>query len=162
MVNVVRSTVVAVARLSTPDQTSDQTSDQTRTRDGRAAVIAAVVVGSGCLAAALIDPAGGPTLCPFKAMTQLDCPLCGATRAAHALFRGNVVGALDFNAVFVLGAPLLLWTVFVLLRRSFGGRAARLPRISRPTLLAALGAVGLFTIVRNLGTAPFDWLSSST
>ncbi len=113
------------------------------------------------MASALIDPTGGPTLCPFKAMTGLDCPLCGATRAAHQLFRGNVIGALDFNAVFVLVAPVLIWLAVVVLRQGLGGAAPRMPHVRRPTVIALVGAVLVFTVVRNLGVAPFDWLSST-
>lgn len=127
----------------------------------RATLAAGVLVGGACVASALIDPTGGPTLCPFKAMTGLDCPLCGATRAAHQLFRGNVVGAADFNLVFVLAAPLLVFAAFSVLRQAFGGRALRIPRVSRLTVIALVSAVAVFTLVRNLGIAPLDWLSST-
>ena len=43
---------------------------------------------AGCVAMRAVDPAGGPTICPFKAMTGLDCPGCGATRAIHQLLNG--------------------------------------------------------------------------
>ena len=124
-------------------------------------MIAAGVVGAVCVASALIDPTGGPTLCPFKAMTGLDCPLCGATRAAHQLFRGNVIGALDFNAVFVLVAPVLIWLAVVVLRQGFGGAAPRIPHVNRSTIVTLVAAVLVFTVVRNLGVAPFNWLSST-
>ena len=127
----------------------------------RPAVIAATLVGGVCVASALIDPTGGPTLCPFKAMTGLDCPLCGATRAAHQLFRGNVIGALDFNAIFVLAAPLLLWAAVAVLRQGFGDRSARMPHAQRSTVVALVAVVATFTIIRNLGIPPLDWLSST-
>ena len=128
----------------------------------RPAVIAFSLVGGVCVASALIDPTGGPTLCPFKAMTGLDCPLCGATRAAHQLFRGNVIGALDFNAVFVLAAPLLLWAAVTVLRQGLGDRSARMPHAQRSTVVALVVAVATFTIIRNLGIPPLNWLSSTT
>ena len=113
------------------------------------------------MTSALIDPAGGPTVCPLKAMTGIDCPLCGATRAAHQLFRGNVVAALDLNAVFVLAAPLLVLAAFAVLRQGLGGSAFRVPKVSRGVVISVVLAVAAFTVVRNLGIAPFDWLSST-
>lgn len=136
-------------------------SPPTSFRGRRPTVIAASLVGGVCVASALIDPTGGPTLCPFKAMTGLDCPLCGATRAAHQLFRGNVIAALDFNAVFVVAAPLLIWIAVAVLRQGLGDTAVRLPSVRRPTVIALVAAVVTFTIIRNLGVAPLDWLSST-
>ena len=119
------------------------------------------LVGGVCVASAVIDPTGGPRLCPFKAMTGLDCPLCGATRAAHQLFRGNVIGALDFNAVFVLAAPVLIWIAVAVLRQGLGDRTVRIPHVNRPTVITLVTAILVFTVVRNLGVAPFNWLSST-
>lgn len=125
------------------------------------ALAAGTLLLAGCATSALIDPAGGPTLCPLKAMTGIDCPLCGATRAAHQLFRGNLVAALDFNAVFVLAAPLLILAAFAVLRQALGGTPVRVPRMSRSTVVGVVLAVAVFTVLRNLGFAPFDWLSST-
>ena len=136
-------------------------SPPTSIRGRRPTVIAASLVGGVCVASALLDPTGGPRLCPFKAMTGLDCPLCGATRAAHQLFRGNVIAALDFNAVFVVAAPLLIWIAVAVLRQGLGDTAVRLPSVRRPTVIALVAAVVTFTVIRNLGVAPFDWLSST-
>lgn len=91
----------------------------------------------------------------------MDCPLCGATRAAHHLFRGDLVTALDFNALFVIAAPLLILATFAVFRQVFGGSRARIPAVSRPVVVGLIAAVALFTAIRDLGVAPFDWLSSS-
>ena len=37
-----------------------------------APVLAGAVLAAGCVALALVNPAGGPPICPFKAMTGLD------------------------------------------------------------------------------------------
>jgi hypothetical protein len=130
-------------------------------RPARAAAGAVVVLGAACAVSAAIDPSGGPVLCPFRVATGLDCPLCGATRAAHHLFRGDVVGALGLNALFVVFAPLLLVGAFVVLRQAFGGPPVRVPYLSRSAVVALLAVVVAFTVVRNLGVAPFDWLSTT-
>src|SRR5436190_6689321 len=38
-------------------------------------------------------------LCPLYAMTGLACPGCGLTRGFHALFHGDILTALDYNAM---------------------------------------------------------------
>ena len=89
--------------------------------------------------------------CLFRAATGLDCPLCGATRATLRLLRGDVAGALDFNALWVLSIPLLaVWFVMAWRRRSFV--------IARPQLLFAVGLA--FAVVRNLPWSPFNTLGT--
>lgn len=107
---------------------------------------AAGLVGLGVVG--LVDPSNralGPP-CPLRAVVGLDCPLCGATRATHSLLRGDLMGALDFNALYVVLLPVLA-VLFV-----FWLRSGRVPSLLRgPT--ATWGAVALgvgFTIVRNL------------
>ena len=54
-------------------------------------------------AVAVLRPTdSGPTPCPWRTLTGLDCPFCGATRAAASLAHGDVTAALDHNAFFVL------------------------------------------------------------
>lgn len=127
-----------------------------------APVAAAAMVAAVGAVSAFVDPTGGPTLCPFRAVTGLDCPLCGATRAAHQLFRGHVLAAMDLNLLFVLVAPVLAWFAFATLRHGFGGRALRLPHLARPTVVAMVVLIAVFTVVRNLGFAPFNWLSTTS
>ncbi|HVF31733.1 MAG TPA: DUF2752 domain-containing protein [Acidimicrobiales bacterium] len=95
---------------------------------------------------------GLPDLCPLRASTGLDCPLCGATRATLALLRGDIVTALDHNALYVVGLPILgvlvlLWLV--------GGRR---PAWSRtPVATGSLVMVAaVFTVARNV---PISWLA---
>ncbi|MEO6703475.1 MAG: DUF2752 domain-containing protein [Jatrophihabitantaceae bacterium] len=48
-------------------------------------------------------------LCPLHAMTGLWCPLCGVTRASHALLHGQLGTALQDNLLFVLALPCWRW-----------------------------------------------------
>ncbi len=46
--------------------------------------------------------------CPFHWLTGLYCPGCGATRALHALFHGDLEKAFSMNPLFVLALPIVL------------------------------------------------------
>ena len=127
-----------------------------------APVMAGAVMATGCIALALVNPAGGPPICPFKAMTGLDCPGCGGTRAAHQLLNGHLMAALDLNVLAVLVLPLLAWTAFVGLTRGFGGPHWPMLRPSRGWLVGALMVVIAFGVVRNLSVQPFSWLGTGT
>ena len=43
--------------------------------------------------------AGFFPVCPLYAMTGIACPGCGLTRGFHALFHGDILAALHFNAL---------------------------------------------------------------
>jgi hypothetical protein len=131
-----------------------------------ASSVAPVVAGAALLGAcgvlAIVDPADGPTLCPFKLATGLDCPGCGATRAAHALLRGDLLGAADHNVLALVAFPLVAWGLFTWMTRAFRGpRVATFVPSPVLTVVAAVVVLG-FWVVRNLSAAPFDWLASGT
>jgi hypothetical protein len=52
-------------------------------------------------------PLNGPTICPFRLVTHLDCPSCGMTRAFRAMGRLDVRGAMGYNPL----GPLLFLVV---------------------------------------------------
>ena len=126
-----------------------------------APLISGAVIATGCGVLAVIDPAGGPPLCPFKAMTGLDCPGCGMTRAAHQLLSGHLTAALDLNVLVVVVLPLLAWWGFASLTRAFGG--SRLPTVtlSRAWLVTAVVVVAVFGVLRNIPGQPFTWLGTA-
>ena len=111
--------------------------------------VAAAAVGCAALAVvAIVDPSERTLLppCPLRSLTGLDCPLCGATRATHALVHGDLLGALDFNALYVALLPLVALAVGWWLLR--GRVAAPLQRASARWALVA--AAMTFMVVRNL------------
>ncbi|HZJ26582.1 MAG TPA: DUF2752 domain-containing protein [Acidimicrobiia bacterium] len=131
-------------------------------RTTHAPLLAGALLAAGCAAVAVVDPTDGPTICPFKAATGLDCPGCGGTRAAHALFRGDLLAAASYNVLALVAIPFILWGTFAWLTRAFGGRTIRTYAPSLPVTLVALGVLLSFWVVRNLSMAPFDWLYSGT
>ncbi|MGW6734466.1 DUF2752 domain-containing protein [Streptomyces sp. NPDC055013] len=135
------------------------------TRPGAGSVLARLAVPAGILAAVVgafayvgaVDPnePGHYPACPLLQLTGIYCPGCGGLRSAHAVAHGDVLAALQDNALAVIGYGLfaVLWTVWVV--RAVRGRPFRIDL--GPVQLWAAGALLLvFTVVRNL---PFGgWL----
>lgn len=97
--------------------------------------------------------------CPFHALTGLDCPLCGATRATLALLDGDVAGAFDLNPLLVLALPLLAWLAASRSVRLLTARALPEPRI-HPAVVVAVGFT--FAVLRNLPVPAFAWMASGS
>src|SRR4051794_38775949 len=107
--------------------------------DARRAGFTLLALGCAPFVAGAIVPADGDTglICPFRELTGLPCPLCGATRAFALAARGDA-RFLDYNAVWVLVAALLIFAGAVVLVR---GRAPRLSTRMGAVLAVALAAV---------------------
>ena len=131
-------------------------------RSGAAPYLAGGLLLGGCVALALVDPSDGPTVCPFKAATGLDCPGCGGTRAVHQLFTGHLGAALSFNVLAVLALPFILWGLFASLTAMLGGPRWRAISLPPQWTRVALVAVAVFWVLRNLPPAPFSWLGTGT
>lgn len=87
-------------------------------------------------------------LCPFRAATGWDCPLCGGLRAVEHLAHGDVVAALHANVLVVVGIPvfLLWWTDWTLrARRRIPARG-----LGRAGIVALVTVGVAFTVLRNL------------
>jgi Protein of unknown function (DUF2752) len=120
----------------------------------------AAVGGGGLLLAGAYQMSGGRigVPCVFHATTGLDCPLCGSTRMAAALLRGDPAAAWAFNAPMLLIGPVVGVAVgYQLLAWSMERvRLVRLPRwrlrASTQDRLIKVFAVGmlLFGVLRNL------------
>jgi hypothetical protein len=99
-----------------------------------------------------IDPAETHLpLCSFHAMTGLDCPGCGATRATHELLHGRLRAAWHYNALWVMSLPLVAYVMVSELRTLSGRRPlpGDLPR--RVWFWMSLAAAAIvFSVVRNL------------
>lgn len=116
-------------------------------------------LGLGLGLSALYATTGLGVLCPFRAVTGWDCPLCGGTRMGSALLHGDVGAALALNPLALLlvtaaGVLGLLWTV-----EALGGPAVRPPAVFRagwrrlsPTGWLVLGLVlaAVYTVLRNI------------
>jgi hypothetical protein len=117
----------------------------------------ATVVLAAVGAIGLFRPGGVDLVppCPLHALTGLDCPLCGATRATRALLlHGDIRHALDLNALYVVALPVIALVLVLWLLR---GRVPSLLGNRRATAILGMTAV-LFGVARNLPFAPFRYL----
>jgi hypothetical protein len=120
-------------------------------------VLVVAALGSGAVLF-FFDPAkdGFYPICLFHSLTGLNCPGCGATRAAYQLLHGHLLRALHDNALFVLALTALTaqgaWFVMQKIRNQ------PVAFIVSPIMLwALLITVFVFTVLRNLPS--FSWLS---
>jgi hypothetical protein len=120
-------------------------------------VLTAAVIGGGAMVF-FFNPATHAfyPVCMFHAVTGLNCPGCGATRALYALLHGNFPLAFKDNALFVcaLAALPILGARFALKKLRKQPATFHVPPFF---LWAGLAVALIFTLVRNL--PGFEWLS---
>ncbi len=127
-----------------------------------------VLAGAGILAAtagafvvAYLNPvtAGFFPVCPLYQLTGLNCPGCGLTRGFHALFHGDVSGALHFNALLPIYILVFGYLFVSLALIAIRGRSLSL-NIFRPNWIWSFFVIALvFGIVRNFPFHPFTLLA---
>lgn len=105
----------------------------------------------------------GTPLCPTKAITGIDCPLCGGLRAIASLTRGNVGLAADHNLLVTSLAPVVVvWWMMWIITSWRGEPAPRNPLWNRAAFWSILAIALVFTVVRNLPIAGVPhWLAAS-
>ena len=103
--------------------------------------------------------AGFFPLCPFHEMTGLNCPGCGMTRGFHALFNGDIWGALHYNALLPFVAFVFAYLVISLSLTAIRGRGLSWKMFHPTVLLVILGLLVAFGVVRNLPFYPFNLLA---
>lgn len=110
--------------------------------------LAGLLVGS-LVVLRFVDPrtATWTPPCPFHSLTGLHCFGCGSTRALNRLAHGDLLGAVDFNALLILALPFV---AYGLARRLLPEPFAR-PRPMPPWQgWTVVGLVVAFGVLRNL------------
>ena len=127
----------------------------------RGPVSAAAAMLSATAVVALVDPhqPGHYPLCPFRALTGLDCPFCGGLRATNDLAHGHLAAAASHNLLLVVSVPLLVLGWLTWLRRvARPGSARTATATSGRAQVAVLVVLVAFAVVRN--TPWGAWLGS--
>lgn len=115
--------------------------------------LALAVAGGGATVLFFVDPAAGAWFlppCPLRALTGLECPGCGSTRAVHSLLRGDLGGALAFNPLLVVYLPAVGLFLADRAHVLAGGRGLPTPRLAPWSIWALLGVICGFWLMRNL------------
>jgi ABC-type Na+ efflux pump permease subunit len=98
--------------------------------------------------------------CPFNQITGLYCPGCGSQRAVSALLHGNLSNAINFNILFVISTPFILYSAFIFIWNTFSNKKFSQQIFYRPLFTRILFiAILAFWILRNIPIAPFNWLA---
>ncbi len=97
-------------------------------------------------------------VCPLYSYTGLACPGCGLTRGFHALFHGDVVTALDYNALIPLWAVLFGYIFISLLLYAVRGRGLPMSGIKPNILWPIMAVVLIFGVLRNIPVYPLTFL----
>jgi Protein of unknown function (DUF2752) len=120
-------------------------------RIGRAALpIAVAALAVGILLRFPPEQFGFYPRCPFYSIFHLECPGCGATRALAALLRGDLAGAMRFNAFVTSLFPLMTLYLVVSYWRFLRAETFQWPTLPRTAVYAALVAAISFAVLRNL------------
>ena len=95
--------------------------------------------------------------CFFHELTGLYCPGCGVQRSFHALLNGHVLTAIDYNLLFILFLPLI---IFFILAFSLGRKHPATSFIYKPVFsFTVVIVVVSFWVLRNIPVMPFSWLA---
>jgi len=115
---------------------------------------------AGIAAVWYFDPAttSFAPVCPLYKTTGFACPGCGLTRGFHALFHGDVVTALDFNALIPIVALFFGYIFISLVFFAVRGRGLPFGKWNLALLWGILAILIVFGILRNLPFYPFTIL----
>ena len=120
-----------------------------------------LTLGAGAFVVGYFNPttAGFFPVCPLFSLTGIHCPGCGLTRGFHALFHGDVLTALHFNALlpifaFVFGFMFVSMVLIIVRGRGLSWRVFPPASLYGFLILAAV-----FFVLRNLPFYPFTILA---
>jgi hypothetical protein len=117
-----------------------------------------VAAGALLLLYFFVEPKNGILpKCFFHELTGLYCPGCGVQRSFHALLNGHVLTAIDYNLLFILFLPLI---IFFILAFSLGRKHPSTSFIYKPIFsFTVVIVVVSFWVLRNIPVTPFSWLA---
>jgi hypothetical protein len=117
------------------------------------------IAGGGAVTWAF-DPAKAHFLppCPLLSLTGFACPGCGLTRGFHALSHGDLITALDLNALVPIWGAVFVYLLVSLAMTAVRGRGLPMRMPSITVLMGFLVILLTFGVLRNLPFYPFSSL----
>lgn len=117
-----------------------------------------IAAGAILLLYFFVEPKNGVLpKCFFHELTGLYCPGCGVQRSFHALLKGHILTAINYNLLFILFLPLI---IYFLLAFAWGKKYPASSFIYKPVFsLTVLIVVVSFWVLRNIPLSPFSWLA---
>ena len=94
-------------------------------------------------------------VCPFRTLTGFACPGCGSTRGLHRLLHGDVVAAFQFNPLFVLSIPFLLFALVHYTNAALRGLPVKGNQLNARYIWTLFVVVLSFWVFRNTPFYPF-------
>jgi len=124
------------------------------------ASVGTAAAAAGAVAVWYFDPttAGFFPVCPLYSMTGFACPGCGLTRGFHALFHGDVLTALDYNALIPVFGAFLGYLFLSMFLFAVRGRGLTMGKMNGPLLWTVFGLMLIFGVLRNVPVYPFSVL----
>jgi hypothetical protein len=120
-----------------------------------------LTIGAGASLVAYFNPttAGFFPVCPLYSLTGIHCPGCGLTRGFHALFHGDVITALHYNALLPVFAFLFAFVFVSLVLIVVRGRGLSWRIFPPSAMYGFLILAAAFFVLRNLPFYPFTLLA---
>jgi hypothetical protein len=117
--------------------------------------------GAGAALVAYFNPttAGFFPVCPLYSLTGIHCPGCGLTRGFHALFHGDITGALRYNALLPIFAFVFAFVFVSLVLIVVRGRGLSWRIFPPSAMYGFLILAAAFFVLRNLPFYPFTLLA---
>lgn len=97
-------------------------------------------------------------VCPLFKMTGFACPGCGLTRGFHALFHGEVLTALGFNAMLPFYAFFFAYLFIAMFLIAVRGKYISFSIFKPLYVWGFLITALVFFVVRNIPAYPFSLL----
>jgi len=118
-------------------------------------------IGAGAFVVGYFNPttAGFFPVCPLYYLTGIHCPGCGLTRGFHALFHGDVLTALHFNALLPVYALVFGFMFVSMILVVIRGRGLSWRIIPPSAMYGILVLAAVFFVLRNLPFYPFTLLA---
>ncbi len=120
-----------------------------------------LIVGAGAFIVGHFNPttAGFFPVCPLYYLTGIHCPGCGLTRGFHALFHGDVLTALHFNALLPAYALVFGFMLVSMILVVVRGRGLSWKIFPPSAMYGFLILAAVFFVLRNLPFYPFTLLA---